>query len=160
LLEAINFQRLLRDQKFPKCPWVFFGETGERILDFRGSWDTACIKAGLCKTLTDEEGNELKDKKGEPVLVPNKLFHDFRRTAIRNMINAGVPEVVAMRISGHRTRSVFDRYAITDERDLRRASERVGQYHLEQFEKENKHNSSIIAPIQTDLHLGEHLTVN
>jgi len=37
LLEAINFQRVLRDQKFPKCPWVFFGETGERIKDFRGS---------------------------------------------------------------------------------------------------------------------------
>jgi len=122
LRETINFQRVLRDQKFPKCPWVFCGETGERIKDFRGSWETACIEAGLCDLLTDDLGNPLKDKKGEPVLIPNKLFHDFRRTAVRNMVRAGVPERVAMMISGHKTRSVFERYNIVNENDLKLAS--------------------------------------
>jgi len=140
LLELIRFQRALRDQKFPSCPWVFFGETGERIKDFRGAWDTACIKAGLCEPKTDEAGNAIKDKDGNPVLVANKLFHDFRRTGLRNMIRAGVPERVAMMISGHKTRSVFDRYNIVNENDLKLASKRVKEYHLERVKLESGHN--------------------
>ncbi len=66
LLETINFQRVLRDQKFPKCPWVFFGENRDRIIDFRGLWDTACIRAGLCESLTDEEGNLTGIRKRRP----------------------------------------------------------------------------------------------
>jgi len=89
----------------PECPLVFFRiiKTKENpvprwlpIGDFRKVWESACVQSGLT----------------------GLIFHDLRRSAIRNLVRAGVQEQVAMRISGHKTRSVFDRYAIVSEQQL------------------------------------------
>jgi integrase len=88
----------------PACRYVFQRD-GRKIHYPWVSWWKACEAAGL----------------------QGRMMHDFRRTAIRNFIRAGVPERVAMQLSGHKTRSVFDRYAIVSDGDLRDAAERLNR---------------------------------
>ena len=70
----------------PDSKHLFIWEDDRPIKDFRASWEKACESAGL----------------------PGLLFHDLRRTAVRNMIRAGVPEKVALEVSGHKQQACCD----------------------------------------------------
>ena len=121
--ELLTELKALFSQRRLDCPYVFQRD-GNPIKDFRWSWDLACIKAGLFNVVRDDEGNEMK--------VPTRIFHDFRRTAVRDMVRSGVPEGVAMKISGHKTRSVFDRYNIVSDQDLKEAAKKKQAYYERQ----------------------------
>ncbi len=118
LYQMLVLQKQVRDQKWPDCPWVFF-RYGKRIKDFRGAWEEASKRAGLWNDETDK---------------PKHIFHDLRRTGARNLVRAGVPERVVMAIGGWKTRSVFDRYNIVNERDLHEAAAKL-ERHLAELEK-------------------------
>ena len=100
---------------------LVFHRKGVPVGDFRKAWAAACVEAGLYRVVgVNPDGTERK--------APTRLFHDLRRSGVRNMVRAGVRERVAMEISGHRTRSIFDRYNITSEDDLREAMQRTSDY--------------------------------
>jgi integrase len=89
-------------------PFVFH-RNGKPITAFTKAWKHACVAAGC----------------------PGRIPHDFRRTAVRNLVRSGVPERVAMQMTGHKTRSVFERYNIVCEADLFEAARRYESGHRE-----------------------------
>src|SRR6516162_6604399 len=92
----------LRRGKKPE-DFLFTRENGEVVKDFRITWDKLTEAAG----------------------VPGLLFHDFRRSSVRNMIRRGVPQKTARTVSGHKTDAVFARYNIVSEDDIRDAARRI-----------------------------------
>jgi integrase len=93
--------------------FVFHRGDGRAVCEFRKSWRTACRLAEC----------------------PGKLLHDFRRTAARDLIRSGCDESVAMKITGHVTNSVFKRYNISDDDDLREGLRGVAKYRRTQAAK-------------------------
>ena len=88
-------------------PWVFNRSNrkvkGKRITTFIKGFKAGCTRAGC----------------------PSRIPHDLRRTAVRNLVRAGIPERVAMQMTGHKTRSVFERYNIVSECDLVEAAKKL-----------------------------------
>jgi len=112
----VQRERVLQTQRSTGqiIPWVFvhpFGEgraaAGSPIKDFRGAWAKACSQAG----------------------VPDRLLHDFRRTAVRNLERAGVARSAAMKMVGHRTEAIYRRYAITDDAMLKEEAVKLAKLH-------------------------------
>ncbi len=101
-------------------PWLFHRD-GIPIRDFRGAWETACKGAG----------------------VPGRIPHDFRRTAVRNLERAGVPRSAAMAMVGHRTESIYRRYAIADEAMLKEGAVKLAAFHASE-----KNGTPKVVPIK------------
>ena len=83
---------------------------GESVEETKTAWASARIRAG----------------------VPDALIHDLRRAAVTNMLAAGISEKQAMLISGHKTRSMIDRYQIIDARDIELAGQKMAAYEIAQ----------------------------
>ena len=113
-------QKAMRDAEFPDCPWVFYwhkdawktahvieAEPGSQINAFNKTWKAAVSRAGY----------------------PDLLFHDLRRSAVRNMVQkAGLTQSEAMKISGHKTLSMFLRYNIVDREGVKQSGKKMAKW--------------------------------
>jgi integrase len=113
-------------RRLPECVNVFRRDDGGAIGLFRKSWATACDTAKLGAI----------------------LVHDLRRTAVRNLVRAGVPEHTAMAVTGHKTASIFRRYDIVTEDDLAVAMDRVSEHLAAQPKK-----TANVVPLKRTAHV-------
>ena len=97
-----ELQLAIEAAKVDKCSWLIQHE-GERVQSFRKAWATACKAAS----------------------TPSTLFHDLRRVACTNMVDAGISIPDAMAISGHKTDSVFRRYVIANQKRLQESGAKL-----------------------------------
>lgn len=124
-------------EHFPCCRWVCHRK-GKKLSSLKTSWKNACVKLGL-GTFTKPDA-KYATQKG----YVGPLLHDFRRTGVRNSVRAGVPDKIALKISGHKTRAVFERYNIVNEADLIEAGRRIVQHH------ENRHGGTPVDTREND----------
>jgi site-specific recombinase XerD len=121
LLEAQREHTRSVERRLGRIVPLVFHHDGERIGRFDKAWKSALDRAAH------------EERQGVRVVVRPQLLtrvpHDFRRTAVRNLVRAGVPEHIAMKLTGHKTRSVFDRYDIVNERDLRDGVTKLAALH-------------------------------
>jgi integrase len=106
LKEQWEYTKALQRETGHLIPHVFH-RAGRPILNYRGAWEAAC----------------------EEAKIVGRIPHDFRRTAVRNLERAGVPRSVAMKLTGHKTESVYRRYAIVSEADLSDGLKRLAMLH-------------------------------
>ena len=108
---------------------AFTRKNGSPVLDFRGAWQGACVRSGLGQFTCRDYGQVMTGKKCKCGSTRRKyiglLFHDLRRSGVRNLRRLGVAESVAMKISGHKTSSIFRRYDIVEMADLAEAAARL-----------------------------------
>ncbi len=123
-----------------------FTRRGNPIRDFRWTWWRLCVRAGLgqlscprCSKLATEETERRCPDCRIMLRYSGTIFHDLRRSAVRNMVRSGIPRSVAMRISGHETESIFERYNIGSDEDLAEAAQRIEDHQTEAL---NSHQAS------------------
>jgi integrase len=135
LVEIIKRRRALRAVETPDgtalCEYIFH-RNGESVGEFRKSWARACVAAKVgtmfCTKCQGEGGSLTCPDCKVATKYRGRIFHDLRRSGVRDMIRGGVPQSVAMKISGHKTASMFRRYDIASESDLRQAMLSVQKY--------------------------------
>jgi integrase len=122
-----------------QMPDHIFHRDGDAVAELRKSWQTAAIAAGLgimvCVKCGEQGPEKHCAKCKRPRKYQGKLFHDLRRTAVRNMVKAGVNTQVAKQWSGHKSDSMFERYSILTTDDMREAAKKTEEYRKSQREK-------------------------
>ena len=140
-----------------------FTRNGKPVRDFRAAWAKLCIAAGVGRMICrvcEKIGTGEKCKCGGKLKYTGLIVHDLRRSAARSLRNAGVPEGVIMQIGGWRTRSVFDRYSIVVQSDIRDAIGKLEKQRLENLKgnyslvnsrkSQLSHNSGISDPLEVE----------
>ena len=138
--------------------FVLTRENETPVRDFRKTWWSSCVGAGIGRTICCRCSRPVSGKKCQAcdlddLKYQGLIFHDLRRTAARNLRRAGVAEGVIQKIGGWRTRSVFERYAIVTQIDIADAMNKLKS-------NENGHSSVGIVTLRPKLPEKLHVPIN